>query len=235
MKISFPAAFQKKAIIATTFVMTALPLGLTACNGEMPSTASADSANSPESTGKEVSSDSSMLKLALKYVEFTDSDGKPVLTQDQMNSVTQRINELYAPCKIQFVAEQYKPVQPKQVGLEYNTQSMNELEPIRSQFKDANHLVVINTGDWNHDSMGTANAWTAMPGENPAGAVIEANSASFGGIVAHELGHYLGLDHVDDTENMMNPIIYQTSTAIDAQQCDSMRQAVSTYWTASLR
>lgn len=197
------------------------------------SSSSADSTN----TGNKYSapSDAKQLTLALKYVAFLDNSGQPVLNQNSINKLTQEINGLYAPCNIHFVAEEFKPVDPKNYGLEFNTQSMNELNPIRSQFSDNKRLVVINTGDWNHSSMGSANAWTTMPGENPAGAVIEANAASFAGIVAHELGHYLSLDHKTDDSNLMNPIIYPDSTAISLSQCDEMRNAAVSYWTSAIR
>src|SRR3712207_7041357 len=49
-------------------------------------------------------------------------------------------------------------------------------------------LLVVNTGAWNHSTMGSPNAWTAMPGDSgPMGAVIEAPVATFAPIVAHEL------------------------------------------------
>jgi|GEM_PF-1313551 len=180
-------------------------------------------------------SDSKQLTLALKYVAFQDNTGQPVLNEKAIDKLTQEVNDLYAPCKIHFIAEEFKPVDPKTYGLEFNTQSMNDLTPIRSQFNDNKRLVVINTGDWNHNSMGSANAWTTMPGENPAGAVIEANAASFAGIVAHELGHYLSLDHKSDSSNLMNPIIYPDSTVIHSWQCEEMRKAAESYWTSAIR
>lgn len=178
---------------------------------------------------------SNVMSLALKYVAFQDNSGNPVVNKKSMNKLTQEINDLYSLCNIKFVAEEYTPVDPRQFGLEFNTQSMSDLTPIRTQFKDNQRLVVINTGDWNHHSMGSANAWTTMPGESPAGVVIEANAATFAGIVAHELGHYLSLDHRSDSSNLMNPIIYQESTAIDISQCEEMRNTALTYWASALR
>lgn len=194
------------------------------------------SSSSPDQAIRDqTSGDSDSIKIALKYVAFEDSTGNPVLNQKALAKLNQEINDLYAPCKIEFIPEEYAPVDPRRYGLEFNTQSMNDLTPIRAQFKDNHRLVVINTGDWNHSSMGSANAWTTMPGEDPAGAVIEANAATFAGIVAHELGHYLSLDHKSDSNNLMNPIIYPDSTAIQSWQCEDMRKAAQTYWASAIR
>src|SRR6185312_15046001 len=120
----------------------------------------------------------------------------------------------YAQCGMAVKLEQYQQVDPASQGLPNGLTSMDQLDPIRTAFDDPKYLVVINTGAWDHNQMGAANAWTAMPGENPSGAVIEGPVASDAPIVAHELGHYLGLDHVSDQTDMMNPIIYPNSTTI---------------------
>jgi hypothetical protein len=179
--------------------------------------------------------DQELIRLALKYVVYQDATGNPVISEKTARKVTEGINQLYKSCKIEFVPEKYEPVQPQKIGFDFNTQSMNELDPIRSHFAEANRLVVVNTGDWNHNSMGTANAWTAMPGSMPAGAIIEANAASFAGIVAHELGHYLSLDHLDENINVMNPVIYESSNRFEPWQCDEMRQSAFKHWRPMVR
>lgn len=175
-------------------------------------------------------------KVALKFVEYTDASGKPVITPEEASKLTREMNEvLYPQCGIYFVAEEHLAVDPAKQGLAFNTSSMSELNPIRSKFQDPSRLVVVNTGAWDHGGMGSANAWTTMPGEPLAGAVIEEKVAKFANIVAHELGHYLGLDHEADTGNLMNPVIYDTSTRLDSQQCETMKQVAKSHWGGSLR
>ena len=109
-------------------------------------------------------------------------------------------------------------------GLAFPVQSPRDMKAFRKPFDDSRYLVVINTQSWDHRKMGTSNAWTAMPGELPSGVVIEAPVASYPGLVAHELGHYLSLDHVSNSQNLMSPIIYGTSTFFTPEQCSQMRR-----------
>jgi hypothetical protein len=83
--------------------------------------------------------------------------------------------------------------------------------------------------------MGPANAWTAMPGQQPAGAVLEAPVATNDNITAHELGHYLGLDHARDQAELMNPIIYKDSVRITAAQCEQMRATAASSRAGAIR
>ncbi len=175
------------------------------------------------------------LTVAVKYVPFLKNGQKPVMTDAEYGDLTRGMNKMMSQCKIRFRMEAVQPADPTQYGLDYNTAAMSEMDKIREPFQDPARLVVIGTGGWDHDNMGTANAWTAMPGSAPYGVVIEAPVASFANIVAHELGHYLGLDHVDDTSNMMNPIIYDDSSQLDASQCATMQETARGMWAQSLR
>jgi hypothetical protein len=182
-----------------------------------------------------VPSDSGALRLALKFVEFTGKDGKAVITQDQVNRVITGVNTLYSQCNIHFQLESYQAADPAQYNLDYNTGTMDAMDKIRAPFDSEKSLVVVNTGSWDHGAMGPANAWTAMPGQAPSGAVLEGPVADNANIVAHELGHYLNLDHVSDQSNLMNPIIYTDSTQISSSQCDEMRRTAVSVRAQSLR
>lgn len=167
------------------------------------------------------------LWVALKYVTYVDGSGQPVVSPEGMAKIVDNINELYAPCDLRFIAEEYLSISPKDLGLDFELASLGELDTIRTEFDDVKHLVVINTGPWNHYQVGAANAWTVMPGNSPSGAVIDALVADSAEVVAHELGHYLNLDHVSDPTNLMNPIIYASSTRLSPGQCDEVRQAAT--------
>jgi hypothetical protein len=183
---------------------------------------------------QQVAAGTGTMTLALKFVEFTQG-GKPVATQDTINKVVAGINQLYAQCNLKVKAEQVTQVDPAQYGLTYSESSMDVMEKIRTPFDDAKYLVVTDTGAWDHAAMGPANAWTAMPGQSPSGAVLESLVADNGNITAHELGHYLNLDHVSDESNMMNPIIYDASTHITSAQCQEMRNTAATVRAQALR
>jgi hypothetical protein len=98
------------------------------------------------------------------------------------------------------------------------------MDGVRAPFASAEQLVVIHTGPWNHLRMGGANAWTAMPGQSPAGAVLESPVAANANITAHELGHYLGLDHARGQYSLMNPVIFSRSTRLTPGECEKMRK-----------
>ncbi|MCM2323565.1 MAG: matrixin family metalloprotease [Oligoflexia bacterium] len=201
------------------------------CNGgkgsglPLVSTASAD----------EAEASSEQLNLAVKYVEYLNPQGQPVMSREALNTLTEKMNALVAGCKIRFVLEEVQEVEPAPLGLTYGLDSLGTLDKIRAQFDNPKQLVIVNTGEWAHESVGSANAWTTMPGQTPSGAVIEAPVSDFAELVAHELGHYLSLDHVSDQSNLMNPVIYDNSRALDSGQCASMRETAKTVRADALR
>jgi hypothetical protein len=175
------------------------------------------------------------ITLALKYVEFLDADEPEILNQDGVNKILKEINSIYSACSIQFRLDDYKAIEPTSVGLSINPGSVNEMWTFRKPFGDSRYLVVIKTGKWDHKKIGNPNAWTAMPGESLLGVVIESPVASFAGILAHELGHYLDLHHVENEENLMNPLIYRRSIQLSAEQCFKMRNTAVSVHSAALR
>lgn len=178
--------------------------------------------------------DSSKICLAMHFVTYKDSGGKAVASQAAAATIIHTMNTLWAACNIGFQIEKYDAVTPADYGLSYGSQSQNELNAIRGAFSSpSNELLGVTTGPW-----GTAvNAWTNMPGSALDGAVMEASIVGYGGgiIYAHEFGHYLGLDHVSDTSNLMNPVIYTTSKTLSASQCAAARSTASSYWSAMRR
>jgi hypothetical protein len=173
---------------------------------------------------------------AVRVVGLQDSAGKTTLSQDSATKLLSDVSRSYsqAGCKIQFNLESFTAVNAKDKNLEYNTSDMGELDQYRSAFDDGKSMLVVDTGAW-ASSMHPANAWTAMPGESKMGAIFEASVADFYQIVGHELGHYLGLDHVDDSTNMMNPVIDTFSTKITPEQCNTMRKTAQTVLAAARR
>jgi hypothetical protein len=183
----------------------------------------------------EGAADPDTITLGLKLVSYKLDDGQEVLTADKARAVVQRVNQIYSQCKIRFRAEEFVSVNPRDLGLPYSLSSMGELDPTRSAFQSSDKLVVINTGNWNHDSMGAGNAWTSMPGYDPPGAVLEATVAANAEIAAHELGHYLNLDHVNNSSNLLNPVVYSNSDDLTSSQCGTMRSAATNLWDEARR
>jgi hypothetical protein len=177
----------------------------------------------------------SSVLLALKFVEFLPSQGAQRLGEAKVKKLVEEMNSIYSKCSISFRLEETATVNPDQFGLPYHLNSVEKMHEVRKPFDDPRYLVVISTGSWDHKKMGAANAWTAMPGEIPSGAVVESPVVTFAGIVAHEIGHYLSLNHVKNNVNLMNPIIYQVSKELTAEQCANMRATAATVRGAAIR
>ncbi|MGK5082624.1 matrixin family metalloprotease, partial [Bdellovibrionota bacterium FG-1] len=184
------------------------------------------------------SSDPQHLCVALKYVPYLDGNGAPVVTSAQAIANVTAINKVWAQCNIGFQIDEFVPANPKDFGFSFQTANLSELDPIRTAFDDDHTLLVVTTGTWNRSgTLGNtgANAWTNMPGSGPYGAILEQPVGTNANIVAHELGHYLNLDHVSNLPQLMNPIIYDTSTQLTATECATARSAVTGYWKKMMR
>ena len=174
----------------------------------------------------------------MKYVSYENDSGSAIVDQATTLANLQTINQLWGQCNIAFQIDTVQAVNPSQSGLEFSPANTSELDDIRSAYADNKTLLVVTTGTWNRSgSLGStpANAWTAMPGGGPYGSVLEQPVGNYGNIVAHELGHYLNLDHVSDTSDLMNPIIYANSTSLYPSQCNTARSAANYFWTSMLR
>jgi hypothetical protein len=175
------------------------------------------------------------IRLALKIVDFLGEDQSPSLGESRITKLVGEVNQIYSKCQLSFQMEKYSPVDPKAFGLNFHLSSVDRLFEVRRPFHDPQYIVVINTGSWDHKKMGSPNAWTAMPGEIPAGVVIESPVATFAGIVAHEIGHYLSLHHLGDQSNLMNPIIYRSSQGLTPTQCQEMRKTAISIRSKAIR
>jgi hypothetical protein len=245
-KGAFASFVSRGASLGAAFAFTAI--ALSGCNsggaaGETPSAGAAPQANnSSGSTGDNsglvtpscVNGDANHICLAVQFVSYKDSNGTPVANENQVKTIVNTMNNLFAQCNIGFQVEKYEQVDPTQVGLSYGANSQNEVDQIRNTYgTEKNMLLAVNTGPW-----GTAvNAWTNMPGSAPYGAIMEQSIVDYGNgiIYAHEFGHYLGLDHVSDQSDLMDAIIYTSSTTLTSDQCATARQTATQFWAAMNR
>ena len=165
-------------------------------------TGGSPSAISPALVGESCkSSDPNHICLAVKYIVYGDASGRTPISSAQAAENIKVINKIWGQCNIGFQIESYEKVDPTKYHLIYSTTNLTELDDIRSAFEDSQHLLIVTTGSWNRTgTLGrtSANAWTSLPGSGPYGAVLEAGVSTFGNILAHELGHYLNLDHFSD-------------------------------------
>jgi hypothetical protein len=193
-------------------------------------------AQSPEIGETCHSNDSSKICLSLRYVTYKNSSGNAVVSEAETLSNLADINDVWSQCGIAFEIGEYLAVDPTDYGLVYNTSSMSSLSTVRGKFEVADKLLVVSTGTWAGTlGSGAANAWTTMPGSSPSGVVLEAPVATYPNIIAHELGHYLNLDHYNSSTDVMSPVIYSNSTQLTDSQCKAARSAAAYYWAAMNR
>jgi len=176
--------------------------------------------------------------LALRYVVYRDDDGEPVLSETQSAENLHRINRLWSDCDIGFEIEKYDVVSPREHRLRFRTASYPELTQIRKSFEDDRWLLVVTTGPWDRrGSIGNtgANAWTNLPGEGHHGVVLESKVSTFANIIAHELGHYLSLDHAGNIAELMYPYLADHSTRLSRSECKSATWAAREFWSKAIR
>lgn len=184
------------------------------------------------------SDDPDSICLALKYVVYQDDAGKPVVSNPDIIKTISDINSSWKQCKIGFQIDDFLPVRASDYGLRNNPANETEMNQIRKALQDDSTLLVVTTGTWDRSgSLGNtgANAWTSLPGELTYGAILEKSVGTFANIIAHEIGHYLDLLHVDDSSRLMNPIIYGSSTVLSQNECHTARGAAESYWQRMIR
>ncbi|NDD90677.1 hypothetical protein EBZ37_01110 [bacterium] len=177
------------------------------------------------------------LRLAIRLVSYADSAGS-VFDRNSAQSLVNSLNRIWAQCKIGFELEQYEALEPYGAGLRSSPRFMAELPRIRDAFRSEDRLLVVMTGQWSADGDITswgADAWTTLPGNPPYGAIIDRPVCQNANIVAHELGHYLGLLHVQDDSNLLSPVVSRSSQTLSAEQCARARAVAQSSWRAMLR
>lgn len=238
---------------------SSIMIALSGCNADGTSSALADPASTLPLTGNVLAenlvsinpdqvvgdscstrNDPNHVCLGLKYVayEVPEDNDPATVTEQQALANVQGINRIWQQCDLAFEINEFDTVDPTADDLPYDIANYSDLESIRRDFGVANALLVVTTGKWDRaGSLGdtSANAWTALPGGAPYGAVLEEPVATFSNIIAHELGHYLNLSHVPDATDLMNPVIYATSSELTAAQCQTARSAATYFWWRMLR
>lgn len=181
-----------------------------------------------------VSGDANKICLGIQFVSYVNSKGQAVASQEDAKTILATMNRIWGQCDIGFQIDKYETVDPTKAGLAFGADAQGQTDKIRTTYGTMkNDLLAVTTGPW-----GTAvNAWTNMPGSGPYGAVMESSIVDYGSgiIYAHEFGHYLGLDHVDDTSDLMDAVIYTSSSSLTSAECQTARDTAKSFWAAMIR
>jgi hypothetical protein len=178
-----------------------------------------------------VSSDADRQCIGLKLVSYEDSAGKSSVPRAAAETLVEKMNAIWGTCNIAFQLEDYETVDPTVTGLTYGAGSQNELTDIRKEFGNKSTFLVVVTGPWS----GKTIAWTTMPGGNPLGTIVDKDYGQNPMTVGHELGHYMGLYHISNSSNLMNPYIGSNTSGLSSSQCSIARDTNTQYWKNMLR
>lgn len=182
------------------------------------------------------------LYLGLKFVVYNDSEHfpvpEPVIDEQDVLQDLKGINQVWGQCGMTFKIDEYLPVDEEQANLRFHPANQSEMNAIRRVYDNSESFLIVTTGAWNRNgSLGrtSANAWTNMPGEDIYGAILESRVGTFANLIAHELGHYLNLEHEDNQDDVMNPIISEESKHLTREQCGVARASVKEHWMRMVR
>ncbi len=157
--------------------------------------------------------------------------GTPVLTESQANTLLAGVNKAWAPCNISFQLEKYEMIDPATRGLEFDNHWQSDGDVVRNNFEDGNKFLVVSVGKLTGGTI----AVTQMPGAGIYGVLVEDDYANNPLTVGHELGHYMGLYHVNSTENLMSAYIGPNTAAVTTAQCTTARNTNYQYWQSMMR
>lgn len=178
-----------------------------------------------------VTGDPHHLCIGLKVVSYLDSSGKSVLSKQEAIQLVQNINEIWQACDIGFQIEEYSSLKAQDYGLQFSAASGGETASIRQTFSNGTTFLLVATGNWTTSAI----AWAQMPGNGPYGVVVDSDYSTNAVCVAHELGHYQGLDHDSTSGNVMYPVVFDSYHTLSASQCSEARSTDLSFWPHMLR
>ncbi len=181
------------------------------------------------------------LRLGIRYVVYLPTR-EPLPPAETSNAKLQElfkgINAIWSSCGIAFVPQLVVAEADRSPRQNRAPAALDELFKIRHELKQDGSMLIAVTQPWNRaDSLGKtgANAWTAMPGTEDHGIIVEWPERWNSNLLAHELGHYLGLDHREKRSELMAPVIYRDSTGLSSEECTAARHTASAYWKKMIR
>ncbi len=193
----------------------------------------ADSGNSyknPSELKTCVNSDINHLCLGVKMVSYLNGN-IPVISLKEAQTLTESLNTVWSQCNIGFQLEKYEMVDPVSKNLSYNTNWIANGDKVRAAFEEPNTFLIVSVGSLD----GSTIAVTQMPGYGPFGVLVESLYAKNPFTVGHELGHYMGLYHLNDSSNLMNAYIGSNTSGLSASQCKTARSTNLSNWPQMLR
>jgi hypothetical protein len=178
---------------------------------------------------------SGQLCIGLNYLAFETASGTPLVSQATAAQNVQAANVIWAQCKIAFQMESFQAVNGADYGIPLTGLSNADMATMRQDFASATDFVIMSyTG-----TVPTgADAWTEEAGPGgvgPYGTIMDVSTATYTPILAHEIGHYLGLEDGSDTTNLMDLVVYASPDLLTSAQCATAVSVAQNYFQPMLR
>lgn len=165
--------------------------------------------------------------MAVKYVVLRPSGGAsaagPAISREEAETVFDKMSELWSPCNVRFVLEEFVTATAAELGVPYHPGGASDRYRLRQAFTDSKRAVYIVTGKWDRErdpKDNGSNAFSSVPGDGPQGIVLESWVAKSHRLLAHEFGHISGdLDDTDGDDDLMNHMVGIKNTKLSAEQC----------------
>ncbi|MBC7396088.1 MAG: hypothetical protein H7333_01480 [Bdellovibrionales bacterium] len=178
-----------------------------------------------------INSDPNHICIGIKMVSYQDNAGVPVITEADTLKLVDQMNQLWSQCNIAYQLEVYRTVNPRALNLTYSPDWETESNYVREKFNDDSRFLVVAVGPWNVATI----AVTMMPESGIYGTIVDKQYSHNPLTVGHELGHYQGLYHVEDTNNLMSAYIGSDTKGLTTSQCTVARNADQASWPMMMR
>lgn len=252
--------FQKTCFssVVSAIAMLGVGVGLSACSGSSssgtPATPQGDTlppsvttggggggttgttggtGGTTSSLGPTCAGGSAQYCIGLNYYVFDDSSGNPIVPQSTAVSMVEQANTIWAQCNIQFQMESFQDVNASTYGVSSASASEADMTTLFTAFSSTTDFDILS---FSGTVPSGADAWTEEAGSGtPYGTIMDLSCDDYSPILAHELGHWLGLEDNSDTSNLMDLVVYSSPDTLTSDQCTTAIQTIQQYWTAMVR
>jgi hypothetical protein len=175
------------------------------------------------------------LCIGLNYYVFDDANGNPIVPQSTAVANVQAANVIWAQCKIAFQMESFQDVNAANYGLSTSSASEADMTTMFTDFASSTDFVIIS---YSGTVPSGADAWTEEGGSGssgPYGTIMDLSTDNYSPILAHELGHWLGLEDSSNVSDLMDLVVYASPDTLSSSECATAVSVAQTYWAPMLR